>query len=118
MSVVWLDMPENFLFAQTVVEADSLILQQDGATVCMDLDEQYPGWWIGREGLINGPLRGPYLTPMDFLFWGYIKHTVYRKRITVAIAMVLVDVLSQVWGEAEFCFNVCRAVSGAHIQFH
>jgi hypothetical protein len=94
------------------------MLMVDDATVCMDLEEQYPALWIGRGGLINGPLWGPYLTPMDFLFWGYIKDTVYSKRITVAITAVPLDVLSQVWGEVEFCFNLCRAVSGAHIELH
>jgi hypothetical protein len=33
MSVVYLDMLENSLFAQTVVEADGHIFQQDGATI-------------------------------------------------------------------------------------
>jgi hypothetical protein len=38
------------------------------------------------------------------------------RRITAAIAAVSVDVLSRVWGEVEFRFDVCRAVSGAHIE--
>jgi hypothetical protein len=124
MRVVYLDILENSVFAQTVVEAGGLIFQQDGApahsgdTVCTDLYEQFPGRWIGRGGLINGPLWDPYVTPMDFLFWGDIKDTIYSKRITAAIIAVPMDVVSQVWGEVEFCFDVCRTITGAHIEFH
>jgi hypothetical protein len=32
--------------------------------------------------------------------------------------VVPVNVLSRVWGEVEFRFHVCRAVSGAHIELH
>jgi hypothetical protein len=65
---------------------------------------------------------------MDFFFWGYIKDILYserveslsdfHQRITAAIAVVPVDVLSRVWGEVEFRFDVCRAVNGAHIELH
>jgi hypothetical protein len=65
---------------------------------------------------------------MDFFFWGYIKDIVYservkslpdlRRRITVAIAAVPVGVLSRVWGEVEFRFDIYRAVNGAHIELH
>jgi hypothetical protein len=65
---------------------------------------------------------------MDFFFWGSIKDIVYserveslpdlRRRITTAIAAVPVDVLSRVWGEVEFRFDVCRAVNSAHIELH
>jgi hypothetical protein len=64
---------------------------------------------------------------MDF-FWGYIKDIVYsesavslpnlHQRITVAIAAVPVDVLSQVWGEVEFCFKIFRALNGVDIELH
>jgi hypothetical protein len=61
---------------------------------------------------------------MDFFFWGYIKDVVHsgkslpdlRRRITAAIAAVPVGVLSRVCGEVEVRFDVCRAVSGAHIE--
>jgi hypothetical protein len=36
-----------------------------------------------------------------------------HRKITVAIATVPVDVLSQVWSEVEFHFDTCRVVSGA-----
>jgi hypothetical protein len=63
---------------------------------------------------------------MDF-FWGDIKEVAYsgrvvslpklHRRITVAITVVPMDVLL-VWGEMEFCFNVCRALKGADIELH
>jgi hypothetical protein len=62
---------------------------------------------------------------MDF-FWRYVKDVVHngwvqshpdlRRRITAAIAAMPVDVLSRVWGEGEFRFDACSAVSGAHIE--
>jgi hypothetical protein len=41
-----------------------------------------------------------------------------RRRITAAIAAVRVNVLSRVWDEVEFRFEVFRAVDGAHIVLH
>jgi hypothetical protein len=63
---------------------------------------------------------------MDF-FWGYIEDNVHNKRvespnlhqrITVAIAAVRVHVLFWVWGEVEFRFSICKAISGTHIELH
>jgi hypothetical protein len=124
-------MVKNFVFPQ-IAEVDSLIFQQDGAPPQFDvivrtaLDERFPGRWIGRGGPINWPPRSPDLTPMDLFFWGYIKDIVYservgslpdlRRRISAAIAAVHVDVLSRVFDEAEFRFDVCRTVNGAHIE--
>jgi hypothetical protein len=133
-SAVYTDMLENFVFPQMVAEVDGLILQQDGArahsgaTVRTALDERFPGQWIGRGRPINWPLWSPDLIPTDYIFWGYNKDIMYNKRaesfpdfhqrITATIAAVPVDVLSRVWGEAEFHFDVCRAVHGAHIELH
>jgi hypothetical protein len=41
-----------------------------------------------------------------------------HQSITVAIAAVHVNVLSWVWSEVQFHFNVYRVVSGAYIEFH
>jgi hypothetical protein len=132
-SAVCLDMLENFVFPQ-IAEVDGLIFQQDGApphvgaTVRTALVERFPGRWIGRGGPINWPPRSPDLTPKDFFLLGNIKGIAYservgslpdlRRRITAAIAAVHVDVLSRVWGEVEFRFDVCRAVNGAHIELY
>jgi hypothetical protein len=131
-SAVYLVMLENFVFPQ-IAEVDGLIFQQDGAPphigaiVRTALDERFPGRWIGRGGRLIGPHRVLTHPPMDF-FWGYIKDIVSServgslpdlcRRIAAAIAAVPVDVLSWVWGEVEFCFDVCRVVNGAHIELH
>jgi hypothetical protein len=39
-------------------------------------------------------------------------------RITMAVTAVSVDMLSWLWGEVEFRFDVCRAISGAHTVLH
>jgi hypothetical protein len=38
------------------------------------------------------------------------------RRITASIAAIPVDVLSRVWGEVEFRFDICRAVNCVHIE--
>jgi ribosomal protein S18 acetylase RimI-like enzyme len=109
-SAVYLDMLENFVFPQ-IAEVDGLIFQQDGAPphfgaiVHTALDERFRSRWIGRGGPINWPPRSPGLTLMYFFFWGYIRNIVYgerveslpdlRRRITVVIAAVCMDVLSR-----------------------
>jgi hypothetical protein len=72
--------------------------------------------------------QSPDLTPMNLFFWGYIKDIVHNervesfpdlhRRITAAFAAVPVDVLSRVWGEVKFRFDVCGAVSVTHIVMH
>jgi hypothetical protein len=79
------------------------------------------------EGPINWPPVSSDLTPMDFLFWGYIKDTEYSKRLeslpdfkrtAAAITVVPMDVLCWMWGEAKFCFDVCRAINNYHTELH
>jgi hypothetical protein len=75
----------------------------------------------------QGRSRIPDLTPMDF-FWGYIQDIVQsesleplsdlRRRITVANIAVPVDALPRVWGEVEFRFDVCTAVTCPHTEQH
>jgi hypothetical protein len=65
---------------------------------------------------------------MDFFIWGYIQDTLrneslesffdFRPRITMVITAVLEDVLSRVWSEVEFRFDVYTAVAGAHTEQH
>jgi hypothetical protein len=114
----------------TVAEVDGLISQRDGAaahygaTARIALDGRFPGRWIDREGSINCPPQIPDVTPRDLFFWDCVHServeslSDLRRRITAAIAAVPVDVLSWVWGEVEFRFDVFRAVSGVHIELH
>jgi hypothetical protein len=71
-----------------------------------------PQRWIGCTGqeddaLMQWPPRSPDLTPCDFLFWGFVKDTVFvpplpanlrdlRNRITAASALVNRDMLTRV----------------------
>jgi hypothetical protein len=38
-----------------------------------------PGQWIGRRGSVAWPARSPYLVPLNFYFWGYVKDKVKPK---------------------------------------
>jgi hypothetical protein len=77
---------------------------------------------IGKEGPINWLPRNCYFNTLGiYFFWGRgdIVHSErieslpdVRRRIIAALTAVLVGVLSRVWGEVEFRFNVRRAVSG------
>jgi hypothetical protein len=46
-----------------------------------------------------------------------VESLLHLRRRIAAVATVSVDVLSRVWAELEFRFDVCRAVSRAHIEF-
>jgi hypothetical protein len=116
-----------------LAEVGSLNSEQDGAGVHFDatgstaLDERFPGRWIGKTGPIHWPSLSPDVTSMGF-FWEHIKDVAYRRRavslpglrrrIRAAVAAVPVVMFSRVWGEMEFRFDVCRAVSGAHSELH
>jgi len=40
------------------------------------LDATYPNRWIGTDGPTPWPPRSPYITPLDFFLWGYVKDKV------------------------------------------
>jgi hypothetical protein len=42
---------------------------------------EFPDRWIGREGRIPWSPRSPELTPLDILFWGIVKDTVYHDKV-------------------------------------
>jgi hypothetical protein len=37
--------------------------------------------WLGRGGPNLWPLHSPDLTPLDFLFWGFVKDIVYHEEV-------------------------------------
>jgi hypothetical protein len=41
------------------------------------LNQTFGEHWIGCGGPVNWPARSPYLNPLDFWLWGYIKTLVY-----------------------------------------
>jgi hypothetical protein len=48
-----------------------------GRAVTEVLNEDYEGRWIGRCGPEAWRARSPYLTPLDFFLWGWLKSRVY-----------------------------------------
>lgn len=41
------------------------------------LNNRFPNGWIGIGETWNWPPYSPYLTPMDFFLWGFVKDHVY-----------------------------------------
>ena len=80
------------------------------------LNERFPDAWNGRGGPIPWPPRSPYLSPLDFFLWGYIKNILYAEkirniqhmqdRITSAIETVTRDMIQKTWQEIEFRLDV------------
>jgi hypothetical protein len=66
------------------------------------------------------------LTPLDILFWGYIKNYVYvgnirdlnylEARIREAVEQVTRDTLQCVYQEVEYQLDICRVTNGAHVE--
>jgi len=77
-------MLENWLMPQLNEDSNDYILQQDG---CPAHYKDVRGYlnrnlWIGRTGkdndaLMRWRLRSPDLTPCDFLFWRFVKDTIF-----------------------------------------
>ena len=75
------------------------------------LDATFPNTWIGRDGPTPWPPRSPYITPLDFFLWGYVKDKVFstpvpditnlKARITDAFATVTEDMLENAWREID-----------------
>ena len=124
--------PQNETFEQETVSR--VIFMQDGAPshfscfVTDVLNERFPDDWIGRGGAIPWSSWSPDLSPLDVFLWGYMKNTVYAKkirniqhlqeRITSAIETLTRDMFQKTWQEMEFHLDVSRATNGAHIEMY
>lgn len=90
------------------------------------LNEQFPNRWIGRRGAIEWPARSPDLSPLDYFFWGYLKHNVYKtkpadinelkRRIIDESARVPPDMIQKVTKEYYSRLAHCQAVEGKHFE--
>jgi hypothetical protein len=77
------------------------------------------GRWIGRSGPRAWPPSSPYLTPLEFFLWSYVKNIVYQVKIndlwhlkahiTDAVATVTSNMLQVTWNEVEYGLDICRA---------
>jgi len=74
----------DFLEEIQLLDRNRITFQQDGAgphnarIVTNYLNQQFPGRWMGRYGLIHWPARSPDLNPLDFFLWSYCKEIIYR----------------------------------------
>jgi hypothetical protein len=119
--VVYLDMLEQFLIPKLGEDDQEghIYFQQDGAPRHYleagreYLNTRFSGRWIGRAAPIAWPPCSPDLTPLDFVFWGFVKDRVYvpplpanvaelRTRITAAVAEVTPEMLRRVWQEIDY----------------
>jgi hypothetical protein len=112
---VYLDMLENFLFPQSEQNdlTNTIIFLQDSLPphfsrhVMEVLIEAFVGRLIGKGGSILWTPRSTDLTPLGFVFWGYVKNYVYmdkiqdlnhlQARIREAAELVTRDMLPHVW---------------------
>lgn len=130
----YLELLGNFLMPEMVlagINPEECYFQQDGASPHFSvdvrdwLDENLPNW-IGRAGPVPWPARSPDLTPMDFFFWGYIKHLVYehepkdlndlRNRIRRAFQSVSVETLHKVHLQFIKRIDKCIIAEGGHVE--
>ncbi|GBN61748.1 hypothetical protein AVEN_25533-1 [Araneus ventricosus] len=82
----------------------------------------------GRGFPIAWPPRSPDLTPLDYFFWGYVKHKVYsreirgaedfRASINAAIATVTTEIPQRTWLELDYPLDILRATKGDHVEVH
>jgi hypothetical protein len=86
-------------------------------------------WSMNRQGRANlMTSMESWLNTHGFFFWGFVKNIIYRENvqcvadlrwwITAAITAIPLDTPARMWTEMEYCYNVFRAVNGAHIELH
>ncbi|GBM05016.1 hypothetical protein AVEN_121289-1 [Araneus ventricosus] len=85
-----------------------------------------PNGGLSGDAVMAWPPRSPYITPLDFYLWGYVKQHEYRERIndinplkqriTYVIHSVTPDVLTHVWEELDYRLDVFWATNGAHLE--
>jgi len=92
------------------------------------LDATFLNRWIGGDCPTPWPPRSPYITPLDFFLWGYVKDKVFstpvpditnlKARITDAFVTVTEDMLENTWRETDYRLDVLRATKGAHVEVY
>jgi len=111
-----------------------IIFQQDGAPphwgshVRRFLEATFPNRWIGRDGPTPWPPRSPYITPLDFFLWGYVKDNVFstpvpditnlKARITDAFATITEHMLENTWRDNDYRLDVLHATKEAHVEVY
>ena len=79
-----------------------MYFQSDGAPphssreVTNFLNYRFPGRWIRRGGPHNWPAKSPYLSPLDYCVWGWMKELVYCVKVVTQD-----DLLSRILDAAD-----------------
>lgn len=112
----------------------NLWFMHDGAPPHFSLDvrhhlnRKFPNRWIGRGGPVQWPSRSGDINPMDFFFWGYLKHLVYATPVITRQDLIDRIVLhcNAIKDNPGLLFKVqrnnlrrlrkCVEVGGAHIE--
>ena len=80
----FLNMLETFSYPLLRTRGRHMIFQLDGAPphwglqVCAFLNDKFLERWIGKGGSAAWPPRSPYINPLDFFLWGYVKIEVFK----------------------------------------
>ncbi|XP_053434088.1 uncharacterized protein LOC128576103 [Nycticebus coucang] len=131
---VYLDMLRTSILPaiRTLFGDDVFYFQQDGAPphfhpdVRAYLDENLPGQWVGRRGVVEFPPRSPDLTPLDFYLWGTLQDAVchrkpatlveLREEIERVCAAIEADTLVSVAQAVLLRNQKCLDVGGNHFE--
>ena len=114
------------------LQLTNMWMQQDGATshtarISMaTFRRQFPGRLISRFGDVHWPSRSPYLTPLDFFLWGFLKNRVYANRpdtieelkhnIRSEISAIPADLLQATFRDMWNRANQCCHCNGDHLR--
>ncbi|GFV96893.1 uncharacterized protein TNCV_4351061 [Trichonephila clavipes] len=112
--------------------SEACIFQQDGESyhyhndVASNFKAEVPNW-IGRRGVILWPSRSPYLSQVYFSVWGFVKHRAYispfsasipelKSRIYAATNLIDGNLLTNLWQELIYRWDICIVTKGIHIE--
>lgn len=88
--------------------------------MCVVLNNRFGDRWTGRGDPIALPPRSTDILPLDFFFWGHINLSNSEKipdviQLSVeSVEFVILEMLSCVWEEVDFCLDVCRTNNQVH----
>ncbi|GFW34435.1 uncharacterized protein TNCV_500531 [Trichonephila clavipes] len=102
----------------TAATRTSMWFQQDGApahfsiSVRNHLDAICGERWIGRGGPVHWPPRSPYLSCLDYFFWGQMKSLVFETPVNSAEELVarIIAAAGEIRNTPEMLSNVRRSM--------
>jgi len=122
----------DFLEEVPLLDRNRIIFQQDGTgphnarIVTNYLNQQFPGYWMGRYGPIHWPARSPDLNPLNFFLWGYCKEVIYRQlpenieelndRLHYAVWGIENEVMEKTQENLLRCIRACITMNGGHFE--